>query len=201
MKFNPVKDFQSDQIQRGSRKILTAHDECRNADLNLTLDTGATNGFIFQIINSLIESWGCAWPALTVTTILNFSYEVLKSFVICKTVSKLAVIYASSLGSLWFGCSGLNEKNLLPFFPALPKELSHRVRRCPFSLSIKVTSFVLISANIFQIWWKGGRYEKYAREFKPIRNVEIFITSGTEPVTNTWQKQLVFVCTEHFLSC
>ena len=60
MKFNPVKDFQSDQIQRGSRKILTAHDERRNADLNLTLDTGATDGFIFQIINSLIESWGCA---------------------------------------------------------------------------------------------------------------------------------------------
>ena len=30
----------------------------RNADLNLTLVTGTTNGFIFQIINSLIESWG-----------------------------------------------------------------------------------------------------------------------------------------------
>ena len=29
-----------------------------NADLNLTLVRGTTNGFIFQIINSLIESWG-----------------------------------------------------------------------------------------------------------------------------------------------
>ena len=57
-KFNPFKDFQSDQIQRSSHKILTAHYACRNADLNLTLVTGRTNKFIFQIINSLIESWG-----------------------------------------------------------------------------------------------------------------------------------------------
>ena len=60
MKFNPFKDFQSDQIQGGSRKILTAHCACRNADLNLTLVTGRTKGFIFQIINSLIDkkkSW------------------------------------------------------------------------------------------------------------------------------------------------
>ena len=55
---NPFKDFQSDQIQRSSRKILTAHYACRNAALNLTSVTGRTNGFIFQIINSLIESWG-----------------------------------------------------------------------------------------------------------------------------------------------
>ena len=57
-KFNPFKDFQSDQIQRSSRKIFTAHYACRNAALNLTPVTGTTNGFIFQIINSLIESWG-----------------------------------------------------------------------------------------------------------------------------------------------
>ena len=55
---NPFKDFQSDQIQRSSRKIFTAHYACRNAALNLTPVTGTTNGFIFQIINSLIESWG-----------------------------------------------------------------------------------------------------------------------------------------------
>ena len=48
MKFNPFKDFQSDQIQRGSRKRFTAHDACRNADLNLTLVAESTNGFIFQ---------------------------------------------------------------------------------------------------------------------------------------------------------
>ena len=52
------KDFQSDQIQRSSRKIFTVHYACRIADLNLTLDMGTTNGLIFQIINSLIESWG-----------------------------------------------------------------------------------------------------------------------------------------------
>ena len=34
------------------------------------------------------------------TTILNFSYKEFKSFVICKTVSKLVVIYAPSFGHL-----------------------------------------------------------------------------------------------------
>ena len=34
-------------------------------------------------------------------TILNFSYKVFKSFVIVKTVEKLAVIYSPSLGLLW----------------------------------------------------------------------------------------------------
>ena len=57
-KLNPFKDFQSDQIQRSSRKIFTAHYACRNAALNLTPVTETTNGFIFEIINSLIESCG-----------------------------------------------------------------------------------------------------------------------------------------------
>ena len=56
--FNSFKDFQSDQIQTSSCKLFTAHYACSNSDLNLTLVTGTTNGFIFQIINSLIESWG-----------------------------------------------------------------------------------------------------------------------------------------------
>ena len=47
--------------------MFNAHYAYRNADLNLTKDTGTTNGFIFQIINSLIESWGLRLPALTVT--------------------------------------------------------------------------------------------------------------------------------------
>ena len=55
-KFNPFKDFQSDQIQRSSRKIFTAYYVCRNAALNLTPVTGTTNGFIFQIINSQLNS-------------------------------------------------------------------------------------------------------------------------------------------------
>ena len=57
-KLNPFKDLQSDQIQRSSRKIFTSHYACRNAALNLTPVTATTNGLIFQIINSLIESWG-----------------------------------------------------------------------------------------------------------------------------------------------
>ena len=75
--FNSFKDFQSDQIQTSSRKLFTAHYACSNSDLNLTLVTGTTNGFIFQMINSLIESWGggggYACPVLTVTNRLQFS--------------------------------------------------------------------------------------------------------------------------------
>ena len=56
--FNSFKDFQSDQIQTSSCKLFTAHYACSNSDLNLTPVTGTTNGFIFQIISSLIESWG-----------------------------------------------------------------------------------------------------------------------------------------------
>ena len=55
--FYPFKDFQSDQIKRSSLKISTTLYACRNADLNLTLVMGTTCGFIFQIINSLTESW------------------------------------------------------------------------------------------------------------------------------------------------
>ena len=57
-KLNPFKVFQSDQMQRSSRKIFTAHYARRNAALNWTPVKGTTNGFIFQIVNSLIESWG-----------------------------------------------------------------------------------------------------------------------------------------------
>ena len=56
--FYPFKDFQSNQIQGSARKIFTAHYACRDADMNLTPVTGTTNGFIFQMINSLIELWG-----------------------------------------------------------------------------------------------------------------------------------------------
>ena len=56
MEFNPFKDFQCDQIQRSSREIFAAQYACRNADMNLTLVTGTTNRFIFQMINSLTES-------------------------------------------------------------------------------------------------------------------------------------------------
>ena len=80
-KLNPLKDFQSDQIQRSSRKIFTAHYACRNAALNLTPVTGTTNGFIFQIINSLIESWGVrlTWFDCNSTKSPNFSFYIAKS--------------------------------------------------------------------------------------------------------------------------
>ena len=52
------KDFQSDQIQRSSLKIFTAHYTSRNADLNLTLVTGTTNQSFFlnnQFINRILR--------------------------------------------------------------------------------------------------------------------------------------------------
>ena len=55
-KFNPFKDFQSDQIQRSAHKIFIAHYTCRNANLNLTPVTGTTIRFIFRIINAEKES-------------------------------------------------------------------------------------------------------------------------------------------------
>ena len=64
---NPFKDFLSYKIQRSSRKIFTAHYVCRNAALNLTLVTATTNGFIFRIISSLIESWGVRLTCLNWT--------------------------------------------------------------------------------------------------------------------------------------
>ena len=75
--FNSFKDFQSDQIQTSSRKLFTVRYTCSNSDLNLKLVTGTTNGFIFQMINSLIESWGGGGVRLTCfdcnksTTIFN----------------------------------------------------------------------------------------------------------------------------------
>ena len=57
-KFNPFKDFQSDQVQKSYRKIFAAHYACGNAYLNLTLVMETTNGFTFQMVSSLVESWG-----------------------------------------------------------------------------------------------------------------------------------------------
>ena len=57
--FYPIKDFQSDQIQRHSCKIFTAHYACRNADLNSTPVTKMTNGFVLFINNQFINRiWG-----------------------------------------------------------------------------------------------------------------------------------------------
>ena len=72
---NPFKDVRSDQIQGSSRKISTAHCACRNADLNFTLVTGTTNGFIFQIFILLIESWGVCLTCLDCK-----EYDYVRSF-------------------------------------------------------------------------------------------------------------------------
>ena len=58
-KFHPFKDFQSVQMQRSSRNIFTAHYACRMPNwIWHQLRRRLLNEFIFQIINSLIQSWG-----------------------------------------------------------------------------------------------------------------------------------------------
>ena len=46
------------------------------------------------------------------TTILNFSCKVFKSFLICKTISKLVVIYSPSLGACERPCDFLPNRTL-----------------------------------------------------------------------------------------
>ena len=64
-KFNPFQDFQSDQIQRSSRKIFTTHYTCRKAEKNLT-SSGTSikwihfsnNKFINRILRGKLDlSW------------------------------------------------------------------------------------------------------------------------------------------------
>ena len=91
-KLNLFKDFQSDQIQRSSRKIFTAHYACRNAALNLTPVTETTNGFIFQIINSLIESWG-----------------VRLTWFDCKKIQAILKCFIDLKNSVWFTLGSEDE--------------------------------------------------------------------------------------------
>ena len=74
--FNSFKDFQSDQIQTSSRKLFTVHYACGNSDLNLTPVTGTTNAFIFQIINSLIESLGVRFTCFDCKNHFNDQFPV-----------------------------------------------------------------------------------------------------------------------------
>ena len=50
-------------------------------------------------VSTIFFPYSCIY-FYVLTTIMNFSYKVFKSFVICKTVSKFAVIHAPSLGRL-----------------------------------------------------------------------------------------------------
>ena len=59
--------------------------------MNLTLVTGTTDGFIFQIINSLIETWGVRLTCFD----CNFCVEIKLGFEACtmeiKSLSQTAV--------------------------------------------------------------------------------------------------------------
>ena len=94
-KLNPFKDFQSDQIQRSSRKIFTAHYACRNAALNLTPVKGTTKGFIFQIINSLIESCGVrlTWFDCNYTETVIFWNDFVRKNITKKVVKFVLLIH------------------------------------------------------------------------------------------------------------
>ena len=101
--FNSFKDFQSDQIQTSSRKLFTAHYACSNSDLNLQPVTRTTNGFIFPVINSLIESWGvrlACFDCKKMTYIRKFCY--LNSSCIRKGITLMFVSFSRNNFTLLF---------------------------------------------------------------------------------------------------
>ena len=98
--FNSFKDFQSDQnnTDKFKCKLFTAHYACSNSDLNLKPVTGTTNGFIFQIVNSLIESWGVRLTCFDCKTLradIVQLYTGLDLQIFCDTVC----IYKSKINS------------------------------------------------------------------------------------------------------
>ena len=104
--FNPFKDFQSDQMQRSSHKIFTAHYAYRNADVNLTPVTGTTNGSFFQIINSLTESF---WGKLDLPWLWTLDFVCLLFYLQYRRVQTDALATgAANIGSLNF--PGLFER-------------------------------------------------------------------------------------------
>ena len=68
---------------------------------------------LFSYINRS-KAGDCVQSQLKNLSRIKESRTFLKSFAICKTVSKLAVIYAPSLGCLW---SGAGKRNILLGWP------------------------------------------------------------------------------------
>ena len=147
--FNSFKDFQSDQLQTSSRKLFTAHHACSNSDLNLTLVTGRTNGFIFQIINSLIESWGGnAWPIFTVTQ--KYYYEI--TWLFFRIVISFFFINLHSLTHSFDQDTFIGTTQMHPFAQSL---FLANVRMVPSVPAI--TAFCLTSGNISIAMIMNGR--------------------------------------------
>ena len=91
--------------------MFTAHYACSNADLNLTLVTGTTNGFIFQIIKSFkIQSCGVRLTCLDCK--LSFRTHFRRDSV--KRLQFETLI--SSLILTWYSTGRINELKLqIPF--------------------------------------------------------------------------------------
>ena len=70
------KIFQSDWKQRSQCEKFTAHYACRNADLNLRLVVAVSNRFIFQIIDSLMQSWGVRLTVTFFTSLRSKSLQL-----------------------------------------------------------------------------------------------------------------------------
>ena len=138
--FNSLKDFQSDQIQTSSHKFI-AHYACSNSELNLTLVKGTTTGFIFQIINSLIESWGvrltCFDCKIQVSQFQR-NLNLLPAKRLCiKTISNLTHSFSNILllnQTIVLQLDHLKNAslNLLPF--TLKKQLLINPQHCVFNI-------------------------------------------------------------------
>ena len=128
--FNPFKDFQSDQMQRSSLKIFTAHSSYRNADLNLTPVTGTTNGSFFQINNSVIQSF---WGKLDLPWLLTLDFVYLLFYLPYRPVQTDApATGAANIGGLNFSC----------LFEKAEIQISVNKNECPQRLSLS-------SGNLF----------------------------------------------------
>ena len=101
--FNPFKDIQSDQMQRSSLKIFTAHYAYRNADLNLTPVMGTTNGFIFSNNQFTPESfWGKLDPR---PWLLTLDFVCLLFYLQYRPVqTDASATGAANIGGLTFSC-------------------------------------------------------------------------------------------------
>ena len=121
--FNPFKDFQSDQIQRSSRKIFIPHFACRNADLILTPVTGTTNEFIFsnnQFINRIF------WGKLELACCKHWIFYILLFYLQCQLIQTDAPTT---------GAATISGLNFLCLFQSAEIQVPENKYGCPQRLS------------------------------------------------------------------
>ena len=106
-----------------------------------------------QVCVSTIYFYIYAYISTFLSTTLNFAYKLFKSFLICKTVSKFAVIYAPSLGRLCLYLLVFRRWNIAVFvaFRKLPNVLMRS-----FKL-VDTKRVFLMQQNVATTSWEKNR--------------------------------------------